>query len=1106
MAGQLQLFSLGAPLLLSERGEPIHFHARKPFALLIRLAVEGEKTFSRDYLMDLLWPNVPQRLARHSLAQAVMVVKENVGPAYMSVRRDTVAVAEGAVVTDVTRIDAGDVQIRGPFLDDFDVPKAAPFEHWKDAWRAMLAPRMRDCLLRQMDGGRRIGDFATVERLARVLLALDPLSEDAVRGVMEARVWAGDRGDALRVYSRFEARLMGEAGVRPSNDLARIATLLRRGARPAPRTATPADRLPQNQERRLEAETLIGREREFAQLYDAWLAARRGAPRIVVLVGDPGVGKTTLTNAFVSTCQMAGAVVARAQAYDAERELPFAVLAELIRQLAMQQALGAADPDALSELARVSPETFTAFPAVPKPVEWRAEVIPLRLAAAFLKAIEAATEDRPLVLVVDDIHAADNASAAILHVAARKLPPRQLLVILTARANEIHAAAGPGALVSDTTIQALQTLDLEPLAPAASERLVASIAWRAAGRLADVPVGRILQASNGNPLALELLTKEWLAHGWSSLLSDLESLNTQPVATLGIPRAIGAVFERQVRRLAPPTRAALDLAAVLGRRLANLPLYRVVGLSPAAAGEALSRLKEEGFLREVQGGLEFRNELTRAQAYYAIAGPARQQLHRSVGEVLAALARPEGQTSRIEIAWHFLRGDDSDRVFPAALEGAEDALRVGAPYEAEQVLHAITRRPLEEPARHRAHLLLAKALLDQSKADSALPILEELCHNASLTVRDAAEVTRLRAVALYIINREASFDHRQAAAIALEAARKTGDLELVARALFEFARSGAEAGDGARVRAAAKQIARLIEDPLGERLAIAWYARGYCDYVFYDLPAACLRLERAIQLFKDPQDLLALALAHNALGVCQYYSCNFADSSHSLSVALRLAKRIGDDFRLSTIASNLCTLHILTGNLQEAARMGQLSVEVGKAIPSQPNLMSSYTNLAEVYMLSGEREKALQCLEDARKWMDVTRSWRAKMDFLCESANFALMMENTDLALQHIDSVESIAQGRELAVPEAGMFEKLRILRTAHVSGNDSALRMARRARDRFKQRNVVYYLEALAATAWLEKRKFGCYNTETAEELSLFDRTGACGLKAALVAQGFLR
>src|SRR6185312_4247808 len=167
-------------------------------------------------------------------------------------------------------------------------------------------------------------------------------------------------------------------------------------------------------------------------------------------------------------------------------------------------------------------------------------------------------------------HAADNATVAILHVVTRKLPRTRLQVILTARSNELRTVPGPSALIADGTIDALQTLELEPLPRDAAERLVAARVAKAEARIADVPVARILFASNGNPLALELLTKEWLAHGSSSLLSDLEALNTQPAATIGIPRAIGAVFDRQIRRLDAPTRAALDLAAVLGRRLANL--------------------------------------------------------------------------------------------------------------------------------------------------------------------------------------------------------------------------------------------------------------------------------------------------------------------------------------------------------------------------------------------------------------------------------------------------------------------------------------------------------------------------------------------------------
>jgi DNA-binding SARP family transcriptional activator len=274
--------------------------------------------------MDLLWPDVPAARARHSLAQALTVLKSKVGREHLMIQRASVGLAPGAVQADVGRLDGSDPGIRGQFLDGFEVPGAVQFEQWKDEWRAKLMPRIRDCLVKQMDAGRRIGDFAAVEKHARLLFDLDPLSEDAVRGVMEARAWVGDRSNALKAYARFEAHLAEELGAKPTADLARIANLLREGRRAAPRPASvgAAGQVSERQERRFEAETLIGRENEFACLYDAWLEVRRRDPRIVVVLGDPGVGKTTLVNAFASTCQMEGAAIARAQAYEAERELP----------------------------------------------------------------------------------------------------------------------------------------------------------------------------------------------------------------------------------------------------------------------------------------------------------------------------------------------------------------------------------------------------------------------------------------------------------------------------------------------------------------------------------------------------------------------------------------------------------------------------------------------------------------------------------------------------------------------------------------------------------------------------------------------------------------
>jgi tetratricopeptide (TPR) repeat protein len=220
---------------------------------------------------------------------------------------------------------------------------------------------------------------------------------------------------------------------------------------------------------------------------------------------------------------------------------------------------------------------------------------------------------------------------------------------------------------------------------------------------------------------------------------------------------------------------------------------------------------------------------------------------------------------------------------------------------------------------------------------------------------------------------------------------------------------------------------------------------------------------------------------------------------------MQLAEQMGDDSRVSLITANLCALYTLQGRFREAIETGLRSIEVGARLLSQPRITNSYTNLAEAYMLSGQRDQALECLDAAKRLSSRQVSWRASVDFLCESANLALMMDDVSLALNLIGSIEGLATGREGAVPERGMFEKLRVFRAAHLEGYQSASTIAREALQTFRGRHSVYYLEALAASAWVEKRTVGLHTAETEEGLQSFQRLGAHGLKASLTAQGFL-
>jgi DNA-binding SARP family transcriptional activator/tetratricopeptide (TPR) repeat protein len=1093
---------LGAPLLLTATGEAVRYRTRKHFALLIRLALEPGKKLARDYLIELLWPDASLQHGRHSLSQAITVLRSTIGRQFLAAHRATLALAEGAVEVDARGLDSCEAEVRGRFLDGFEVRGARGFEEWREGWAARLYPRIRDCLVKQMDAGRRIGDFATVEKHALVLEELDPLAEDAVRGIMEARAWVGDRSNALKAFNRFAIRLAEELNAKPSPELVRIADLLREGRRAAPRPTE--DGVPRREERRFEAETIIGRETEFSALYDAWLAVRHRQPRVMVLLGDPGIGKTTLTNAFVSSCQMEGGVIARAQAYDAERELPYAVLAELVRQLTQQRAIGAAEPEALAELSRLTPEIFKAFPGVEKPSEWPPEVVPLRLADSFLKAVTAAAEENPVVLVVDDIHAADNASVAIVHLLARKLEGLRLLLILTARSGDIRSTTAARALVTDSGIEALRTIEVDTLSAEAATILVARVGAKGIERWGEAPIAKIVRSGAGNPLALELLTREWVAHGGDSLIGQLESLNTVPASSLSLPQAIRAVVERQTQQLDEKTRAVLDLAAVLGRRMGDLWLYEVIGCPEAETLMRLGQLLESRLLREVAGQIEFRNELVRAHAYYEISSTIRLELHRRVAQVLERQAEEKGHRD-LEIAWHYLIGRDPGRAVPYALTGAEESLRAGAPHEAELILRSLVREDFDNSTLLRVKLVLSSALMGQSKAEEAVPLLDELLADEQAPKPQIAQAVRLYAYAMYLLNRNSTAKHSEMAERALRIARECDDKELLARALFECGRAGVESGNEELTRRAREELRQMLASGDADIPPIAFHADAYCSYYLLDIEEASESAEQAVGNLSRAGSIGELALAYTGLGNCRLALCRLEEARDAYRSALGHSKRMGDDSRISIICSNIGATYLISGETDKAIACGEESLLVAKYAPAQPVLMKTFSNLTFAYILAGQTKRAMECVESWQSWIQDGRSWASNVECCCELAEVELAFGNTTEALKLIVQAERGFDGVEFPFVTQGVLERLMVFLKYHTEGPETARILAESSMRRFKDRHLIAYLEALAAFAWIERKASETHSAATSRELILFEKYGAQGKRAILVAQGFL-
>jgi tetratricopeptide (TPR) repeat protein len=477
-----------------------------------------------------------------------------------------------------------------------------------------------------------------------------------------------------------------------------------------------------------------------------------------------------------------------------------------------------------------------------------------------------------------------------------------------------------------------------------------------------------------------------------------------------------------------------------------------------------------------------------------------------VGELLAARPPQEDKALSLEIAWHLLRGGEPERAIPFALEGAEAFLAVGAPHEAEEILKAVVAAEPDVNVGRRIRLLLARALLDQSKADEALPVVELLNGDGELILPERAEVARMRASVEFSLNREPGESYCDLAKQALTLAQETGQASLIVRALFECARAGTEAGLTDLVLTAQGGLQQLGELTDINASLGANFTRGFCELLLLEPTKALSSFREAARLgAADRANKAFLSFAYSGIGIALLYLCHLAQARKAFLTALEHARRVGDDARVSIMATNLCSVEGGLGEYDEAIRYGQMSVAWAATNARSPVLGGTHTNLVDAYVLTGREDKALQCLESAEALLGPRPRWRDRCAIVTSRAAMALVQGNLNLALDLISQMEDLARGREDAFPLPGPWWKLKLFRAAHLGPMNEALASASKVAEILRDKCPFHYLDVLAVKAWLERQIFGRQTEETDTGLSLFRTLQVPGKKALLVAQGFL-
>ena len=413
---------------------------RKHLALLIYLARSSRHTRSREHLIGLLWADRTEAAARHSLSEALRVIRRHAGQDALEITVGQVGLVPGAVELDVDRLEqlaaAGDwiaasELVAGEFLEGFGVPDATDFEDWLAAEREQWRGRSVEVLVRCADHLTRVARPQDAAAVAGRALAIEPTSEAALRAALRSRSLAGDRAGALELAERFHARL-AELGVQPAAETSAMVERVRRerGVRREVQTDSADDlaavRPP-----------LGGRVEELARLLDvAARSARTGRAALVLLEGEAGVGKSRLLDEMLALLRLDGTAVGAARAVEGDRSDPWSGVPALARGgLLDAQGVAAATPSALAALAAALPEWAERFRGAGSSDE-----IPLGRALA--EAVRAAAAEQPVVLAVDDAQWLDHDSALALGAMLRDLQAAPLTLVLVTAAYPSRRRAG----------------------------------------------------------------------------------------------------------------------------------------------------------------------------------------------------------------------------------------------------------------------------------------------------------------------------------------------------------------------------------------------------------------------------------------------------------------------------------------------------------------------------------------------------------------------------------------------------------------------------------------------------------------------------------------
>ncbi|HKB25637.1 MAG TPA: AAA family ATPase, partial [Methylomirabilota bacterium] len=385
---------------------------------------------------------------------------------------------------------------------------------------------------------------------------------------------------------------------------------------------------------------LVGRAREMEQLHAALAAAATGGGRVVAVLGEAGIGKSRLVAELAVEAAGRRFTVLLGRAYESEQILPFAPWVDALRAGRVAEdahLLERLGPAWRAELARLVPEVAAGPPAAGATMDNR------QLFESVAQLLAQLSHQHPLLVVLEDLHWADEMSGRLLAFVGRCLAERPALVVVTAREDELADAPALRQAFEDLRREGrLATLAVRPLTRPDTRALVRALARTGDEAALDRLAAQAWAVSEGNPFVVVETVR---AHAEGAALAQGRGL--------GLPERVREMVGRRLERLSERARSLAAVAAVIGREFEFALLQRAAGLGEDETAAGVEELVRRRILHGTGERFDFTHDRIRETAYGGALAPRRKLLHRRVAEAIEALYAADLGSHALALGLHY---------------------------------------------------------------------------------------------------------------------------------------------------------------------------------------------------------------------------------------------------------------------------------------------------------------------------------------------------------------------------------------------------------------------------------------------------------------------